>query len=260
MQAASRRENVGTPSLPLFLGVYESLKEDPESRQAARWVLRIGAFINEYLLALFLFSNFRRCYAFESAGVFHNPARANADHAHAQKDPNSIAGRLVQAGSGSNIYAPCLLFMSNGIVAACNLVNPGKNGSGNYSHNIKKIGIWVLMEEFEAMMSYFGHLYNRKVFVAQYFADAIYFQTQKEGGGPTRSGKCLSYYYLYRRIDPWTHIQAPLLALSPPQNPPPVKFLVNALHPRPLLLIIARKLLPSPRIFDTAKKVCCLCS
>lgn len=79
------------------------------------------------------------------------------------------------------------MFLTSGLVANCNLVKPTTNGYGTYAHNIKKIGIWVLVEEFDAMMAYFGKVFNKDRLLAQYFADVVYFQTQRDA--PNKTGK-----------------------------------------------------------------------
>ena len=49
-----------------------------------------------------------------------------------------------------------IAFISNSCVATCNLFVPGTCGSGIHVNHVKKIGIWSLNEEFDALIAYFG--------------------------------------------------------------------------------------------------------
>ena len=73
-----------------------------------------------------------------------------------------------------------IIFISNGCVAACNLFIPGTTGSGTHINRIKKIGIWPLNEEFDALTAYFGAVYSVSQFYCNFFGDILTFQTLKE--------------------------------------------------------------------------------
>lgn len=105
-----------------------------------------------------------------------NPGRASSSGV-AVKD-----GRVVLSGAHASA-----IFLSNGCVAACNLVVPGTNGTGMNTHSVKKIGIWPINEEFDALAGYFGAVYGVDAFYTHFFADILTFQTMKEGAGSSRS-------------------------------------------------------------------------
>jgi hypothetical protein len=73
-----------------------------------------------------------------------------------------------------------IIFISNGCVAACNLIIPGTSGSGVHINRVKMIGIWPLNEKFNALMAYFGAVYGVPQFYCNFFGDILMFQTQVE--------------------------------------------------------------------------------
>jgi hypothetical protein len=73
-----------------------------------------------------------------------------------------------------------IIFVTNGCVAACNLFIPGTSGSGIHTNRVRKIGIWPLNEEFDALTAYFGAVYNVSQFYCNFFGDILTFQTQIE--------------------------------------------------------------------------------
>ena len=73
-----------------------------------------------------------------------------------------------------------IIFISNGCVATCNLFIPGTTGSGTHINRVKKIGIWPLNEEFDALTAYFGAVYSVSQFYCSFFGDILTFQMQKE--------------------------------------------------------------------------------
>ncbi|KDR82473.1 hypothetical protein GALMADRAFT_134084 [Galerina marginata CBS 339.88] len=101
--------------------------------------------------------NFERAFYFHSDGIIVKPAQASAH------DAGVSPGRKCQAVADSNAV--------------------GLNRS-----NVKRIGIWLLNEEFDAMASYFGTVYITSQFYCHYFSDVIVFQTMKDGAGSAASG------------------------------------------------------------------------
>ena len=133
------------------------------------------------------YRNFKHAHNFSSDGLFVNPGKAAV---------NGIGisdNRVVVAGGRISI-----IFVSNGCVAACNLFIPGTNGSGMHIHNVKKIGIWPLNEEFDPLTTYFGAVYGVSQFYSSFFGDILTFQTQIEKAnssnhsGTSMRPQCLS--------------------------------------------------------------------
>jgi hypothetical protein len=116
--------------------------------------------------------NFKRAHNFTSDGLFVNPGKATVDGVGVSDN------RVVVAGGRISI-----IFISNGCVAACNLFIPGTTGSGMHINRVKKIGIWPLNEEFDALTAYFGAVYGVSLFYCNFFGDILTFQTQKEMTG-----------------------------------------------------------------------------
>ena len=85
-------------------------------------------------------------------------------------------------------------------MAACNLIVPGTSGSGVHVNRVKKIGIWPLNEEFNALTAYFGAVYGVTRFYCNFFGDILTFQTQIEksisSGSSTRL-QCKFLFTLY---------------------------------------------------------------
>ena len=115
------------------------------------------------------YRNFKHAHNFSSDGLFVNPGKAAADGIGISDN------RVVVAGGRISI-----IFISNGCVAACNLFIPGTTGSGAHINRVKKIGIWPLNEEFDALTAYFGAVYGVSQFYSSFFGDILTFQTQKE--------------------------------------------------------------------------------
>ena len=105
--------------------------------------------------------------------------------------------RVVVAGGRISI-----IFVTNSCVAACNLFIPGTNGSGIHIHRVKKIGIWPLNEEFDALTAYFGAVYGVSQFYSNFFGDILTFQTQIEKtnssnhSGPSTRLQCMFFIYI----------------------------------------------------------------
>ena len=116
-----------------------------------------------------LYSNFKCAINFSSDGLFINPGKAAVDGVGISEN------RVVVAGGRISI-----IFISNGCVAACNLTIPGTSGSGVHINGVKKIGIWPLNEEFDALTAYFGAVYGVSQFYCNFFGDILTFQTQIE--------------------------------------------------------------------------------
>jgi hypothetical protein len=70
--------------------------------------------------------------------------------------------------------------------AACNLFIPGTNGSGMHINLVKKIRIWPLNEEFDALTAY---VYGVSQFYCSFFGDILTFQMQVDkASSSNRSG------------------------------------------------------------------------
>ena len=82
---------------------------------------------------------------FSSDGLFINPGKVATDGIGVSNK------RVVVAGGHISI-----IFISNSCVAACNLFILGMTGSGTHINRIKKIRIWPLNEEFDALTAYFA--------------------------------------------------------------------------------------------------------
>ena len=115
------------------------------------------------------YRNFKRAHNFSSDGLFVNPGKAAADGIGVSDN------RVVVAGGRISI-----IFISNSCVAACNLFIPGITGSSIHINRVKKIGIWPLNEEFDALTAYFGAVYSISQFYSSFFGDILTFQMQKE--------------------------------------------------------------------------------
>ena len=115
------------------------------------------------------YRNFKHAHNFSSDGLFVNPGKAAADGIGISDN------RVVVAGGRISI-----IFISNGCVATCNLFIPGTTGSGTHINCVKKIGIWPLNEEFDALTAYFGAVYSVSQFYCSFFGNILTFQTQKE--------------------------------------------------------------------------------
>lgn len=137
------------------------------------------------------YRNFKHAFNFSSDGLFVNPGKAAVDGVGVSEN------RVVVAGGRISI-----IFISNGCVAACNLFIPGTSGGGMHVNRVKKIGIWPLNEEFDALTAYFGSVYDVSQFYCNFFGDILTFQTQIEkpsSSGPSTRLQCmfLSTFYYY---------------------------------------------------------------
>ena len=139
-----------------------------------------------------LYRNFKRAHNFSNDGLFVNPGNSRVDGVGVSEN------RVVVAGGRISI-----IFVSNGCVAASNLFIPGTNGSGIHIHRVKKIGIWPLNEEFDALTAYFGAVYGVSQFFCNFFGDILSFQTQIERtnssnqSGPSTRLQCMFFYLLF---------------------------------------------------------------
>jgi hypothetical protein len=101
--------------------------------------------------------------------LFVNPGKASIDGVGVSENRVVVGGGCVS-----------IIFVSNGCVAACNLFIPGTSGGGMHTNRVKKIGIWPLIEEFDALTAYFGTIYDVSQFYCNFFGDILTFQTQIE--------------------------------------------------------------------------------
>ena len=138
------------------------------------------------------YRNFKRAHNFSSDGLFINPGKAAADGIGVSDNRVVVAGGCIS-----------IIFISNGCVAACNLFIPGTTGSGIHINRVKKIGIWPLNEEFDALTAYFGAVYSVSQFYFSFFGDILTFQMQKEitssSNHPGPSCMCLLTFSSYCR-------------------------------------------------------------
>lgn len=132
------------------------------------------------------YRNFKRAFNFSSDGLFVNPGKAAIDGVGISEN------RVVVAGGRISI-----IFISNGCVAACNLIIPGTSGGGMHVNRVKKIGIWPLNEEFDALTAYFGAVYDVSRFYCNFFGDILTFQTQIEKASSSSSSTRLQGMFLF---------------------------------------------------------------
>ena len=118
---------------------------------------------------VYSYRNFKHAHNFSSDGLFVNPGKVPVDGIGISDNWVAVAGGHIS-----------IIFISNGCVAACNLFIPGTNGSGMHINHVKKIRIWPLNEEFDALMTYFGVAYGVSQFYCSFFGDILTFQMQIE--------------------------------------------------------------------------------
>jgi hypothetical protein len=117
--------------------------------------------------------------------LFVNPGNAAIDGVGISENQVVVAGGRIS-----------IIFISNGCVAACNLIIPGTSGSGVHINRVKKIGIWPLNEEFDALTAYFGAVYGVPQFYCNFFGDILTFQTQVEKTNSSGSSTRLQCKFL----------------------------------------------------------------
>jgi len=133
------------------------------------------------------YRNFKRAHNFSSDGLFVNPGKAAVDGI-------GVCESQVVVGGGRT----SIIFVSNGCVAACNLFIPGTYGSGMHMNRVKKIGIWPLNEEFDALTAYFRAAYGISQFYCSFFGNILTFQMQVDKAsssnhsGPSMHLQCMS--------------------------------------------------------------------
>ena len=137
------------------------------------------------------YRNFKCAFNFSSDDLFINPGKAAVDGVGVSEN------RVVVAGGRISI-----IFISNSCVAACNLIIPGTSGGSMHINRVKKIGIWPLVEEFDALTDYFGAVYDVSRFYCNFFGDILTFQTQIEkpsssGSSSRLQGTFLSIFFSY---------------------------------------------------------------
>ena len=179
-------ERVST--MPLYEMVIELL-----AGIGARYVSVFSKFTICTLITPF-YRNFKCAHNFSSDGLFVNPGKAAADGIGVSDN------RVVVAGGRISI-----IFISNSCVAACNLFIPGTTGSGTHINRIKKIGIWPLNEEFDALTTYFGAVYSVSQFYCNFFGDILTFQTLKEKTSSSNNSgpSCMSlpaFFFLIAKV------------------------------------------------------------
>ena len=86
-----------------------------------------------------------------------------------------------------------IVFISNGCVATCNLFAPGTCGSGIHINHVKKIRIWPLNEEFDALTAYFGTIYGISQFYCNFFGNILTFQTRIEKASSSNQSWFIMY-------------------------------------------------------------------
>ena len=99
--------------------------------------------------------------------MFVNPGKAAVEGVGVSDNRVLIAGGRIS-----------IIFVSNGCVAVSHLFIPGTSRSGLHVNRIKKIGIWPLNEEFDALTAYFGAVYDVSQFYCNFFGDILTFQMQ----------------------------------------------------------------------------------
>jgi len=114
------------------------------------------------------YRNFKHTYNFFSDGLFINPEKVAPDGIGVSDNHVVVVGGRIS-----------IIFISNGCVAACNLFILGTTGSGTHINRIKKIRIWPLNEEFDALTAYFGAVYSVSQFYCNFFGDILTFQMLK---------------------------------------------------------------------------------
>ena len=134
------------------------------------------------------YRNFKCAYNFSSDGLFINPGKVAADGIGVSNNQVVVVGGRIS-----------IIFISNSCVAACNLFILGMTGSGMHINCIKKIRIWPLNEEFDALTAYFGAVYNVSQFYCNFFGDILTFQTLKEKTSSSNNSgpSCMSLHNLF---------------------------------------------------------------
>ena len=131
------------PTMPLYEMVIELLAS------IGAWYVSVFFKFTICMLITPSYRNFKHTHNFSSDGLFINPRKAATDGIGVSDNQVVVAGGCIS-----------IIFISNGCVAACNLFILGMTGSGTHINCIKKIGIWPLNEEFNALMAYFGAVYS----------------------------------------------------------------------------------------------------
>ena len=129
-----------------------------------------------------------------SDGLFINPGKAATDGIGVSNNRVVVAGGCIS-----------IIFISNSCVAACNLFIPGTTGSGTHINCIKKIRIWPLNKEFNALTAYFGAVYSVLQFYCNFFCDILTFQTLKEKTSSSNNSgpSCMSlptFFFLIAKV------------------------------------------------------------
>ena len=137
------------------------------------------------------YRNFKWVHNFSSDGLFVNLGNA------ATTGIGISNNRVVVAGGHILI-----IFISNGCVATCNLFVPGTCGSGIHINRVKKIGIWPLNEEFDALTAYFRTICGVSQFYCNFFGDIFTFQTQIEkASSSNQSGSSCMFFFLIGEVN-----------------------------------------------------------
>ena len=148
--------------------------------------------IFKFIYAYHSYRNFKWAHHFSSDGLFVNPGNA------ATTGISISDNRVVVARNHISI-----VFISNGCVATCNLFVLGTCGSGIHISHVKKIRIWPLNEEFDALTAYFGTIYGISQFYCNFFGDILIFQTQIEkASSSNQSGlSCMFSFFLIGEVN-----------------------------------------------------------
>ena len=106
------------------------------------------------------YRNFKYAHNFSSDGLFVNPGKVAVNGVGISEHWVVVAGGHVS-----------IIFASNGCVAASNLFIPGTSGSGIHINRVKKIKIWPLDEEFNALTAYSRAIYSVSSSYCNFFGD-----------------------------------------------------------------------------------------
>ena len=146
------------------------------------------------MYAYHFYRNFEWAHNFSSDGLF-----VNWGNAATTGIGTGISNNQVVFTGG------CILIISisNGCVATCNLFVLGTCGSGIHINHVKKIRIWPLNEEFDALTAYFGTIYDVSQFYCNFFGDILTFQTQIEkASSSNQSGSsCMFSFFLIGKVN-----------------------------------------------------------
>lgn len=131
------------------------------------------------------YRNFKHAFNFSNNGLFVNSGKATVDSVGISENQVVVAGGRIS-----------IIFISNGCMTACNLFIPGTSGSSMHTNRVKKIGIWPLNEEFDALTTYFRTVYDVLQFFCNFFGDILTFQMQIEKPSSLSSSTCLQCMFL----------------------------------------------------------------